>query len=99
MCRLRGALSRMRAKAAASMRPSTVDSAAVAFAERGWPSMGDISPKKSPGPSRVTEWTKDIDADAISEADFIARIGISSTKAYVTSILKRYRAIPAKTAK
>ncbi|HMT08920.1 MAG TPA: lytic transglycosylase domain-containing protein [Pyrinomonadaceae bacterium] len=51
------------------------------------------------GPSRVTEWTKDLDVETISETDFIARIGISSTKAYVTSILKRYREIPAKTAK
>jgi len=51
------------------------------------------------GPSRVTEWTKDIDAENLSETDFISRIGISSTKAYVTSILRRFRAIPAKTAK
>ncbi len=44
------------------------------------------------GPSRVEEWTKDIDASTITENDFIGRIGISSTKNYVTSILTRYRA-------
>lgn len=43
------------------------------------------------GPSRVGEWTKDINADQISEADFIERIGIATTRAYVTSILERYR--------
>jgi soluble lytic murein transglycosylase len=41
------------------------------------------------GPSRVEEWTKD--AGDISEDDFISRITISSTKSYVTSILKRQR--------
>lgn len=45
------------------------------------------------GPSRVEEWTKDVDADTIAEADFIERIGISSTKAYVSSILNRYRTV------
>ena len=44
------------------------------------------------GPSRVEEWTKDADAQQMSETDFIARIGITSTKAYVLSILERYRA-------
>lgn len=44
------------------------------------------------GASRVEDWTKDIDAGAISESDFIERIGIPSTKNYVTSILTRYRA-------
>jgi soluble lytic murein transglycosylase len=43
------------------------------------------------GPSRVEEWTAGSDTSALSEADFIARIGIESTRAYVTSILKRYR--------
>jgi soluble lytic murein transglycosylase len=46
------------------------------------------------GPSRVEEWTSELNAATISEADFIARIGISSTKAYVTSILNRYRSLP-----
>lgn len=41
------------------------------------------------GPSRVEEWTRG--ADDLSEAGFINRIGIPSTKAYVTSILTRYR--------
>lgn len=44
------------------------------------------------GPSRVEEWTKQIDASSISEADFISRIGIPSTQSYVRSILARYRA-------
>lgn len=48
------------------------------------------------GPSRVEEWAKDVDASTLSEADFIARIGIASTKAYVSSILTRYRAGQAK---
>ena len=43
------------------------------------------------GPSRVEEWTRDADAAGISESDFIARIGIASTKSYVSSILTRYR--------
>lgn len=45
------------------------------------------------GPSRVDEWTKDVDPDVsgLSETDFIERIGIASTKNYVTSILARYR--------
>jgi peptidoglycan lytic transglycosylase len=47
------------------------------------------------GPSRVEEWTKDADAQQMTEADFVARIGISSTKAYVSSILVRYRAAEA----
>ena len=44
------------------------------------------------GPSRVEEWTRDTDASTLSESDFIERIGIPSTKAYVSSILDRYRA-------
>ena len=43
------------------------------------------------GPSRVEEWTRGVDASTISENDFISRIGIASTKEYVTSILDRYR--------
>lgn len=43
------------------------------------------------GPSRVEEWTNGVDAARLSEADFISRIGISSTRAYVSSILERYR--------
>lgn len=43
------------------------------------------------GSSRVEEWTKEIDASIISEAEFLERIAIPSTRAYVTSILTRYR--------
>lgn len=43
------------------------------------------------GPSRVEEWTKDADTATLSETDFVGRIGIASTKNYVTSILTRYR--------
>lgn len=43
------------------------------------------------GPSRVEEWTRDVDTEQMSEADFISRIGIPSTRNYVTSILQRYR--------
>lgn len=48
------------------------------------------------GPSRVEEWTKNADAASIAEAHFIDSIGIASTKNYVVSILKRYRAEQAK---
>lgn len=44
------------------------------------------------GPSRVEEWLKGVDRKTISEAEFIERIRISSTKEYVSSILRRYRA-------
>lgn len=44
------------------------------------------------GPSRVDEWTKGLDTSTLTEAEFVSRIGISSTQAYVTSILARYRA-------
>lgn len=44
------------------------------------------------GASRVEEWTQNADAAALSEAEFVARIGIASTRSYVTSILERYRA-------
>jgi soluble lytic murein transglycosylase len=43
------------------------------------------------GPSRVEEWTKDADAANMSELDFVSRIGIASTRSYVSSILDRYR--------
>ncbi|MCS6874005.1 MAG: lytic transglycosylase domain-containing protein [Pyrinomonadaceae bacterium] len=42
------------------------------------------------GASRVKEWLKDSDPEILSEAEFIERINIPSTKSYVTSILKRY---------
>ena len=43
------------------------------------------------GPSRVEEWTKETDAITLSETDFISRIAIPSTNAYVSAILERYR--------
>jgi soluble lytic murein transglycosylase len=43
------------------------------------------------GPSRVDEWTRETNIATLSESEFIDRIGISSTKAYVSSILNRYR--------
>jgi soluble lytic murein transglycosylase len=46
------------------------------------------------GPSRVEEWTKNTDISKLSEKQFIELIKISSTKAYVTSILKRFREYP-----
>src|SRR6185503_13680105 len=36
------------------------------------------------GASRVEEWTRGADASRLAEADFVARIGISSTKNYVS---------------
>lgn len=44
------------------------------------------------GASRVEEWTRDAEISQLSEAEFIRRINIASTKSYVTSILERYRA-------
>jgi soluble lytic murein transglycosylase len=41
------------------------------------------------GPSRVEDWTRN--SNDLSENGFVSRIGIPSTKAYVTSILNRYR--------
>ena len=43
------------------------------------------------GSSRVEEWTKDTDSSKLTEAEFIERINIASTKAYVSSILDRYK--------
>ncbi len=42
------------------------------------------------GASRVEEWTRDTQAALLSEREFTDRIGIASTKSYVTSILERY---------
>lgn len=44
------------------------------------------------GASRVEEWTKNTDAAKLTTEGFIERIDIASTKAYVSSILKRYDA-------
>ena len=46
------------------------------------------------GPSRVEEWTRETDTSTLSESDFVSRIGIASTKNYVSSILSRYRSVP-----
>ncbi|MFN2502113.1 MAG: lytic transglycosylase domain-containing protein [Pyrinomonadaceae bacterium] len=43
------------------------------------------------GPSRVEEWTKGTDSNLLSEPEFIDRIAISTTRAYVSNILVRYR--------
>jgi len=43
------------------------------------------------GASRVEEWTRGVDVTKLSEADFVSRIGIASTRSYVSSILERYR--------
>ena len=46
------------------------------------------------GPSRAAEWSHVAEgARPLSEQEFIARIDITSTRAYVTSILDRYRRI------
>ncbi len=42
------------------------------------------------GASRVEEWKRGADTAKMTEAEFVERIGIASTKAYVSSILKRY---------
>ncbi len=47
------------------------------------------------GASRVDEWTSRSDTATMTEAEFISRIGIQSTKDYVSSILTRYRAVSA----
>ena len=43
------------------------------------------------GASRVEEWTRGTDSATLPETDFVGRIGIASTCAYVSSILDRYR--------
>ena len=45
------------------------------------------------GASRVEEWTKNADTAKMSEAEFIERINFPSTKAYVSSILQRYKEV------
>lgn len=49
------------------------------------------------GPSRVEEWTRGAEPSTMTEQEFIGRIGISTTKAYVSSILNRYREQQTKT--
>lgn len=43
------------------------------------------------GPSRAAEWNKGPDGQVLSGEQFISRIDIPSTRAYVVSILERYR--------
>src|SRR5580765_2479982 len=46
------------------------------------------------GPSRAADWNRvDAGTRPLNEQEFIARIDISSTRAYVTSILERYRRV------
>jgi soluble lytic murein transglycosylase len=46
------------------------------------------------GPSRAADWNKvETGAPPLNEQEFIARIDIPSTRAYVTSILNRYRRV------
>lgn len=46
------------------------------------------------GPNRVTDWSRPAQGNRpLTEAEFVNNISISSTKAYVTSILERYRAL------
>jgi peptidoglycan lytic transglycosylase len=46
------------------------------------------------GPKRAAEWNRvDSGARPLNEQEFIARIDIASTRAYVTSILDRYRRV------
>ena len=50
------------------------------------------------GASRVEEWTKiSATPSQMSEQSFLEKIDIPSTKAYVTSILERYKALVQKT--
>ena len=44
------------------------------------------------GPSRAAEWSKPMEAGReLTEEEFVNKIDIPSTRAYVTSILERYR--------
>jgi len=47
------------------------------------------------GASRIDEWTQGTNTASLAEGQFVERIGFESTRAYVSSILKRYRAKPA----
>ncbi len=46
------------------------------------------------GASRVDEWTQGTNTASLAEGQFVERIGFESTRAYVSSILKRYRSKP-----
>ena len=64
----------------------------VRSAYRGFPAETAMSlAAYNAGPSRVEEWTAGADISKLTESEFISRIGIESTRSYVTSILNRYR--------
>jgi len=46
------------------------------------------------GARRVDEWTQGTNTGSLAEGQFVERIGFESTRAYVSSILKRYRSKP-----
>lgn len=45
------------------------------------------------GPSRVQEWTEGSNTESMTEEQFIGRIGIASTRQYVSSIITRYESL------
>lgn len=51
------------------------------------------------GASRAEEWNRTTDNRALSADEFISRIDIPSTRAYVTAILNRYRKLKAERAR
>jgi len=51
------------------------------------------------GRSRVDDWNRSPDNHQLSTNEFIARIDIPSTRAYVTSILNRYAKLKAERAR
>ena len=61
-----------------------------------FPNLPDAEPRMvaayNAGPSRAVEWNRvREDAKALSGAEFVNRIDITSTRAYVLSIMERYR--------
>ena len=57
----------------------------------------DVEPRMiaayNAGPSRAVEWSRVEEGKSQSGAEFITRIDIPSTKAYVISIMERYRGL------
>ncbi len=47
------------------------------------------------GPSRAAEWSRTNNKRPLTETEFVARIDIPSTRAYVTNILERYHKLKA----
>ncbi len=61
-----------------------------------FPNLPDAEPRMvagyNAGPSRAVEWNRvGENAKALSGAEFVNRIDITSTRAYVLSIMERYR--------